>query len=202
MDPYNPASIFDGSVPPRAQLAILRSTVVNYAEAHYLTRERFDRFSRHDVLPHIRRAYIDQGLRAVAVAQRLRGGADAALNAAGNSYHAEIVAGRTVLTASAVDSPDQMVRHAIFRETLARNPQRALPGLEPAAPAATANLYGIIVYGPGDRRGDPRLPGFVRVVFPDPSCSIYVGDPVDLMARFAPQYEELVLRIRRGDRLA
>ncbi|MDZ4761790.1 MAG: hypothetical protein SGJ21_12040, partial [Alphaproteobacteria bacterium] len=123
-------------------------------------------------------------------------------NHAGNTFHVELIRGRVVLTASAVRRPQEMVREAIFRRTLARDPQRSFFDEDhPSVELPDDPLYGLVLYGPPSRRADQRFPGFVVVAFPDPQLRYYI-DEVDLLNKFAHDHTELVLRLRRDEEIA
>jgi hypothetical protein len=198
MAPYRPPEqIFDEAFPRQVQRAILRVTTMGFHEAHRSVRQRFDYYAGHDLLPYERRAYVENNLLGLAKRYKLTRPTPQ-LNKARNSFHVELLSGGCVLTASAVESRGEMVRHAIFRETLARHRQGQLFNQEPdAAPGAT--LYGIILYGAPDKDDNQSFPGFVVVAFPDRFCERYVSE-VDLMSRFRAEHAEhvqVLLRRRR-----
>ena len=107
-----------------------------------------------------------------------------------------------MLTASAVDGPREMVRRALFRNTLAKSPQMFLFDTNaPPPPPPGAPVYGIILHGPPPKDQDQRFPGFVNVAFPDSECRYYI-ESVNLMDRFNVDYGQLVLQLRRDRGLA
>ena len=195
---FFPRRVFDESFSERLQIGILRCVLAGWYEGTRSVRLRFDYFSAHDLLGHERRAYIEQNLRAFAKRHKINC-PKAKLNYARNSFHTELVSGRTVLTASALEWQDQMVREALFRNTMAREPQAHLFD-EEIPPDSNDPLYGIICYGVGARRVDP-IPGFVRVAFPNSTCSNYI-DAVDLMGKYPTATNKLILRLRRGEGIA
>jgi hypothetical protein len=197
---YEPELVFEESYAPRIQRALLQVVTHGWNQAHRSVYSRFARPAAHDLLGYERRAYVEDGLHSLAKRFKLRN-PEPRLNHAKNSFHVELISGQTVLTASAVAAPNEMVREALFRNTLARARQRKLfKQDEDDAPLPGSPLYGIVLYGPPEK-GDQRFPGFVTVAFPDRTCSYYHRS-VDLMAKFRVEYSQLVLRLRRNEGLA
>ena len=194
----SPSAFFDNHFPKRLQQGILRVVTVSHHAAYRSVRSRFEKFTAHDIIGHERRAYVEQNLYAFAKRYSLTN-SQPRMNHGKNSFHVELVHGAIVLTASSVQSPEQMVRKAVFRDTLARDPQGHLFENEVSSPDLDSLLYGIILYG---ALPEERFPAFVNVAFPDQECSRYLGDSVSLMDRFQKGYSELVIRLRRDEGLA
>jgi len=173
--------LFDRDVPVRLQ----RDTVVAIQEAYRDSRDYcFDRYPEpvaHDLWPHERRAMVETNWQMLA--SRHTGViAPFRPNRIGNAFHAQVRVGEMILTTSFVDAPTKLVRSAEFRNSLARSSQMTLPTFPEVPPPMREFLYGLIIHG-GDEV-DPRVPGFIHVVFPASDCLSYVGR-IDLLDRFS-----------------
>jgi hypothetical protein len=82
----------------------------------------------------------------------------------------------------------ELVRRALFRETLARTNQLALFG-DDAPVNPEAKLFAILLHGAEDRFPD-RL-AFADIAFPGPDCSEYF-DTIDLLGRFPDLAREVL----------
>lgn len=134
-----------------------------------------------DVLPYFRRAMVEEHL--FKTGNRFRDlDADAFLNVARNCHHVEIRSRSIVLTANAVDSPNQMVRDARFRNTLAESNQYVLlPELEERP--RDDYYFAMLLHG-ADLEDSSRV-AFVQLAFPshDPKAKAYLGgSPYDLIS--------------------
>jgi hypothetical protein len=91
-----------------------------------------------------------------------------------------------ILTASAVATPKTLVRHAEFRQTLARDPQLSL--LPDADEGSGIAYYSLYIHGPLVTPEGLSLPklGFAHLVFPDRFLTKYVGR-VDLLSTYAAE---------------
>ena len=102
--------------------------------------------------------------------------ADIKKNGGKNYNHAEIVCGPVVWTAHAVPNRLDVVRHAEYRETLAR--EATLFPLD--EPSDSSRLYAYLLHGSMFFR--PNTPAFLDVVFPNETATRYVGPRIDLLA--------------------
>jgi len=92
-------------------------------------------------------------------------------NIIGNSHHREVKIDSMKITANAVQSPQEIVRRAKFRETLAQTNQLLLfPGLDDRQRGDF--LYAMILHGPD--YDDKSRVAFIQLVFPSPDCSKYL----------------------------
>lgn len=178
--------VVERAVPPGYLRDTTAIVVKAYQAASESARERFCPEVAHDLVPHLRRALIEEDW--LALASRYPGVvAAAAPNRVGSSFHTLVRCGPVVITASKVDSPEDLPRHALFRKTYARRPQLVLdlPGIaappEAAAPEDADGLYALLTHGPDER--DAGRPAFVRLGIPTPTCSGYVA-VIDLLARY------------------
>lgn len=115
------------------------------------------------------------------------------------SYHfTEITAkGWFVLTASCVDAPSELPRHAKFRETRAQSSQLSLlTGTAPTPASSLRNsgfIYAVLVHGAADPLA--KYPDFARIRFPLADGGAHEED-IDLFVRFRRMLPTL-----RGERL-
>jgi hypothetical protein len=183
----NPHKLFWQQVPRGFLLDSVKCLFKSY-EAGYEDCSQLPNEEAHDLRPYCRRAHFEAGWRDTAARHKGQGVvASAHHNKANNWNHTHVRCGQVVLTQSAVEFPTQMVRHAEFREGYARSNQLSL--FDPAVPPSPdAPLYCILLHGVSD---DPRIPLFVRIVFPTPDCSGYVeGSSIDLLAEFKDEMKQ------------
>jgi len=154
-----------------------------YEEAYEELVVEYDSPELHDLLPHVRRAKFERDLRIIAKRNGLAG--VARRNRRKTSYHTRVTAANMILTASAVPTPSTIVRHAEFRETLARDSQLFLFG-DPEEGAGSA-YYALYIHGSLQTPEGFSLPklGFANLVFPNRYLSGYVGR-VDLLTTYVP----------------
>lgn len=178
--PLNLVRIFDRSVPNRFVQETLRCLYSAYRDADAQCRQDFPMPEAHDLRGHLRRAMFERNWRTLAT-RYLDLSASAVRNHRRTSYYTQIVSGCVVLTESAVETPEAMVRKAVFRQTLARSAQMVMPFVEHDLPAPDALLYAILLHGPADE--STSSPGFVHIAFPSKDCSTYL-DRIDLLKRY------------------
>lgn len=146
----------------------LRTLFSGYREAHQECSRGYAEAEAHDLYPHLRRAKLEGQLRGLARSHGIMATAES--NRRNSSRYTLVRSGNVLLTASAVQDPNELIRRAAFRETFARESQLKLFGEQ--IPTGTA-LYAILLHGPDLlNRG---IPEFSHVVFPDESCSQYVA---------------------------
>lgn len=147
---------------------------------------------RRDKYPIDRRALIETGL--YNLATRYDGVHAVERKNAGNNYsHVELICRRLVLIPAAVESPGDMIRHAVYRHSLALNPQQAFAGMSDDTIVGDA-LLGVVLYGPSSeypKRQEAATPGFVIVRFPANDWSCYVEGRVDLLRRLTEHEKSL-----------
>ena len=183
--PIDPAGFFDENIPGQFLEATIRCLCDSYRLAKEECDQGYERYEGHDLLPSLRRAKFDGQWRGVAARfDSLTASAES--NQAKNCYHTCIQGGKVVLTASLVRHEQEIVRHAVFRETLARSNQVYFPCLEDLAPSISpdALLYAILIHGPA--LDSVARPQFAHVVFPSPDIKGYVAR-IRLEKRY-PQY--------------
>jgi len=163
--------VFLQDVPEPVILDAARCLIGSYEEAYKYCIAEFPGPEAHDLYPILRRSMVERNLRARLNRYR-ETTSTTELNAIGNCYHTELRSGRVVLTVSAVESPGEVVRDAVFRKTLSQNPQGHL-FRKREAPPEDARLYAILLHGPLGG-GLLRSPAFIRIAFPDPDCEVYV----------------------------
>jgi hypothetical protein len=141
-----------------------------YQEVHSTLLRKY-RVSWRDVLPHERRAAVDQHLSELAE----KHGLPVLLvpNSINNSRHVETRIEPVVLTANAVATPGQMVRDAIFRTTLAESNYEL--GFDPRCYKPRGNAYyGILLHGP-DAYDESRV-AFTCLGFPNRELTAWVEE--------------------------
>jgi hypothetical protein len=208
-DPQQLIQAFDSSVPMGFQYETVRHFNETYKQAARSCRSQFGKHETHDLLPHLRRAMVERDWRALT---NDYSGMTAKVypNHRLNCFHAELRSGLVVLTESAVDSPDHMVRYAEFRQTRARDCQLSLfLDMGMPSPDPDALLYAILLHGPMAQ--DPSRMAFIKVAFPSPTLDKYLAS-IDLFKRFPDLVEpvsaiqteiiddDLPLRLKRHSR--
>jgi hypothetical protein len=163
--------LFKAEASPAFVTDVLQALVAAYSRSAEEATSRHESPEARYLAPHLRRVYLEEDLRAVAVKHGLD--AVAAENRTNTCSHTEIRLGRIVLTASHVNGPYEVVQWAQFRQTLAQESQLSLPefGREVKVPDDAQVVYGLLIHGCGN---NPRWPSFAHVVFPDPTCSKYL----------------------------
>lgn len=145
-----------------------------YATVFDDVKKSFPPWEAHDLRPHYRKAQFDSEWREVAKRHGLA--ATPEPNWGRNCFHTRVVAGRVILTASAVRTPDEIVRYAAFRDSYARSNIRYFPILEEdmglPPPAPDDPLYAILIHGAA--RGQ-KAPYFADIVFPAAEVKTYVA---------------------------
>jgi len=179
----SPKDIFREYVPDEFCRELTRIIIRDYQRADTLCDEQFAAQEAHDARPHVRRAYIEQDVRNAA-RRFTEMAASVPPNVTNNSYHTEIRAGRVVLTVSAVDNPETIVREARFRLGYAGEWQSAMPFMEQddVQPMSERSVYAIAIHGPNPH--DRKLPGFIHIAFPVPDCSTYLAGRIDLLSEY------------------
>lgn len=182
--------VFNGCVPGEFTERTVRLLFTDYERASRVAEELSARPEGHDLLPHLRRAFIEQDLRALA--QRFAGvTASPELNGSRNSYHTKVVMGSVVLTESCVDSPQSLPRRAEFRLGYSQLQWALFPFDELETPL-TPYVYAVLLHGPDPR--NPSRPSFAHIAFPDTAGEGCL-DRIDIFAR-----HESLVRSLSGDR--
>lgn len=158
---------------------LLRLISEVYVEAYEECQSSYPIPEAHDLRSHMRRAKLEYQVREL-VRNFPDIVAEVEKNKKKTSFYTKLKNKRVVLTISAVNHPNTIVRRAEFRETYARNAQLSLFDPEPVPPP-DALLYAILLHGPDSL--EPSRPGFINVVFPNKNCKAYVGS-IDLMLKF------------------
>ena len=123
-----------------------------------------------DLLPHIRRAKTEEHLEKTASGFGNLN-TDTCLNTAKNCRHVWLLSETIVLTANAVTGPREMVRPAIFRDTLAESNQLDIFP-DPNKKHLGTACYSMILHGPQEL--EPTRVGFVCLVFPSSDSKSYL----------------------------
>ena len=192
--PQRLTELFDSSISNDFLRDTLHCLFAAYQEAWLYCQSSFPPSEAHDLYPVERRARFERSWREVALLHGLD--AQAIVNKSRNAWHTEVRSGAVVLTAAAAPTPNTIIRRAEYRRTLARSNQGYLfgPPFGPKEPEPGDRLYGIVLHGPdGVFR---NRPGFVEVVFPDPSLTTYVGR-VNLLARYPETASQIEVPVER-----
>lgn len=190
-DPYDPVGMFNACVPTGFQKGILRAVVSQYAKAYEHCHERFDSPTCDDVLPHYRRALIEEELGELARRFKEPGVLSRQNDAHNCSHNVLLLGDHIAITQSKVDARMALPREAGFRASYARSPQMVFDFAreEEACMSVEAEpiLYAIVVHAPSDLASRPL---FVDIVFPDAAYQEIVGR-VGLLEKFPDVTEHL-----------
>jgi len=159
--------LYRSEVPLPVTRAYGEMIIEQYAITADQAEERWLSEEAADALPNYRRAEIET---ATLKLRGLGAGVEAALNAAGNHHHREVIAGRVVITQSKVESKTGPIRDAVFRRSLAMKSQTISMNLLDDEPDATTTgevdrLWACFVHMPSKRLDRPA---FIRIAFPFP----------------------------------
>ena len=173
--------IFSKDVPYRLALDLPRLIQQATQQAYVKDTELLPGVRR-DKFPIDRRGYVETGVHHLGT--RYDVVATEKLNKAGNYHHVELTMGRVVIIPAAVEQEGALPREAVYRNTLAQNPQQALPGFGEASTIAGDALLAVVLFGPSSyypRSKDEARPGFVVVRFPYADWSGYAAGRIDLL---------------------
>lgn len=175
-------SIFDEDVPESVQSALVQGIESSYQTADEFCSNEFDSPEVRDVVPHVRRAYVETMLHQIPD-QFGEVTAHTGCNNRGNSFR-YIRCGRICLTASYVQENGLIPRTADFRNKFARdyNSPRLFPEDERERVetlAAITDIYAILTHRP--LASDQTIPAHVSVTFVDENCCRIAS--IDLLAR-------------------
>jgi hypothetical protein len=182
--PHDLVRFFLSEFPEIALRAICRSLLSAYKEAEDECKG-FPEEPAHDLRPIYRRAATERNV------HRLNGlysgvSAEYALNQAKNCYHVIVRSRRAFLTISCVDTPQQLVRTAVFRNLYSAQ-QDMFRRDEP--PPSVNDLYALLLHGPSHQ--DSAYPSFMHIAFPNKDCTEYWPERIDLMYRFSEIREQV-----------
>ena len=151
-----------------------------YSEAYDECRDNYPGPVAHDLYPDLRRAKFERNWSGRA-ARFSDVQVTTERNAQNNCCHTRVTSGVVVLTASAVEAPQSLVRDAKFRQSLAGASQLEIFSAG-SDPKLGDFLYGIVLHGPLGA-GMLRTPHFIKVVIPANDCASYIVQ-IDLVERF------------------
>ncbi len=176
------ASVFDSAVPRRLQYSLTKSVLENYRQSSRYCFRYLAPAQARDLNGHFCRAKIeDEMVGIAALFPMVRVTIKSYENNTG-SYN-EITSGIVKLTQSRILNPNDVPRHAGFRATLAANGQYSL--FAPESGSASAQyLYAILTHVIDVNSERRSWPAFIRIQFPNATCTEYVDDGIDLLARF------------------
>lgn len=138
-----------------------------YKEAWSDIAQKVDRELVNGAYPYTRRVYIDQFLKKLAKQH----GLDATIkkNKSKNTSYLLIKPDNYVLTASAVEYPNEIVRSALYRNSLAEHNEKSLFR---KLPKVLGDAFYILLLH-GQNNDDPSRVGFIYSALPDKNCKKY-----------------------------
>jgi hypothetical protein len=175
-------SVFDHDVPNRLQYSLTKSVLENYRQSSRFVFRNFAPPQAKDLSGVFRRAKIEEEMagiaglfRAVMISIQLYEN--------NTGFYNELTCGVVKLTQSCISNPDIVPRYAKFRRTLAQNGQ--YPLFVPDGEQNDAEyLYAILTHGVDSNSEKRSWPAFIKIQFPNETCSKYVDEGIDLLARF------------------
>jgi hypothetical protein len=181
--------ILRNDLPSKLQQALLRSVFDNYKSAHAACFGEYESEQARTLNGHVRHAAIEREL--LGIGARFR---DAAVEAEdfknGTGAYVKLTCGRVVLTQSAVQHPQAIVRSAEFRKSLASNPQMNLDfGDAKVELEQSSFLYVILLHGKDAK--ERSRPAFAHLVVPSSDCTSYVAR-IDLFKAFPSIVNEYI----------
>lgn len=158
-------------IPKKYLISVIESIESAYQSAHRKIHEEFDKPLAEKYYPIIRPAYIDQEIKLItenfeAVTSTFNP------NSIKNSLHAEVFSGDFVITFSKVNHRNEIVRKAIFRETLAQDNQLGFLELSKVEQLDAKKIYALITHIPNPI--NQEKPISINFAIPTPDCSNYV----------------------------
>ena len=174
-DPTKPDEMFNDLVSDGIQRQIAIAVVSQYKRAYRDCYENCEREEAHDLLPHLRRAYIEGVM--PDLAERVEGYTTITKkNKAENCWHRSILGDRIRLTQSKVEQQEILPRNAEFRKGYAESNQMLLDFMnedEASMLDVEVPLYAIIAHMPVEN--NKGAPEFVDILFPDKDYKEIVG---------------------------
>src|ERR1019366_295333 len=191
--PYDPVGMFDAEVPTDVLRTFAVAIIKSYTDTEqYFKNAEFGSAERHDLLPHHRRALVENRVR-FAGNRFPQVHVESRLNSANNAYHNVFDIGRVSLTVHMVSRPGDMVREATYRNDYAQDCQGNLFSVV-TAPKGDGRLYGFVLHTPdsalldGNAAATRRVmnrPAALEIRFPDAACKKYLEGEIDLYDRFS-----------------
>ena len=200
----NNSDFFNRDVSERFQRAVTKLTLENYRQASRFCYRNFAEPQAKDLSGVFRRARIEEDFAGIpALFKSVTVSVRPYENNTG--FYNELTCGAVKLTQSCISEPSDVPRFAKFRKTLAQNGQL---GLFKAADEFDPSrfLYAILTHGVDTNSERRSWPAFVRIQFPDETCTKYVDEGIDLLSRFPELRAEYVptatvmLRLRQRAR--
>ncbi|HEX9896144.1 MAG TPA: hypothetical protein VGA85_00585 [Dehalococcoidales bacterium] len=125
-------------------------------------------------------------------------------NISHNCHHAVVISGNTILTSSYVQNPDDLPRDALFREFYAGNdeaiqcqitfdykPEENILKVLDYLPLPDERNYAVLIHGVVEK-GKNYNPGFVKIIFPNPSLTRIIDEGIDLRIKYASIVNDLL----------
>jgi len=193
---------FFRDIPQQLIIDLGKSVFDSYKVAISHCKQNLAREQAHDTSPHYLRAHIEDKCQKTA-RKYPNVWSVPKLNKKKNAYHTEIMSRKVVLTISAVDKPNQFVRPANFRSSLAKGSQLKLElGIENDNIPDDLKLYALLLHG----LSQVDKPYFINIAFPHPE-GYYVHnfsllkmfpelmpiclDPIEEITPVKPKFKEI-----------
>ena len=189
------AEFFDQHVPDRLLKALVKLVFENYKQSSRYCFRYFSPSVAKDLSGTHRRAKIEEDLAGIQPLFRGVVVAPARYENNTGSYN-EITCGPVKLTQSCTIDRDEVPRQAKFRFTLAKNGQLSLFDRSDRQEASQQQsfLYAILTHGVDNNSPKRSWPAFVRIQFPNETCTEFVDEGIDLLARFPEIVAEYIPR--------
>jgi hypothetical protein len=192
---------FDQQVPRRLQYSLTKSILENYKQSSIFCYRNFATPQAKDLGGFLRRAKIEEEMAGVAalfkaISIKVQGYEN------NTGFYNEITCGAVKLTQSCISDPNIVPRFARFRATLAQNGQYSLFEFG-SQPNNKQYVYAILTHGVDPNSEKRSWPGFIKIQFPNETCTKYIDEGIDLLARFPDlrtQYipnGQVLLRLKR-----
>jgi hypothetical protein len=182
LKPMSNASVFDSQVAARLQYSFTKAVLENYREGSRWCFRNFSPPQAKDLVGYYSRAKIEEELPGI-VALFPRATISTHRYENNTGHYNEITCGCVKLTQSRIVNRSEVPRHAKFRATLAQNGQQELFEIT-AKLSEPPYLYAMLTHGVDDNSEKRSWPAFIKIQFPDKSCSRFLDEGIDLLARF------------------
>jgi hypothetical protein len=189
------SQFFDDHVPQRVQKALVKCVFENYKEASRHCYRYFAGPQAKDLSGVYRRAKIEEEFAGIeALFPDVRVAVQSYQHNTG--HYNEITCGLVKLTQSCIVEEGEVPRFAYFRATLALTGQLSL--FEEPEPDGAQYMYSILTHGVDVNAPKRAWPAFVKIQFPDETCTAYLDGGIDLLARFPQVVSEYVPKLEFG----
>lgn len=174
---------FDNSIPRRLQYSLAKSVLENYAQSSRYVYRNFSGPQAKDLSGHFCRAKIEEEMAGIAALFRRDVRLQVQTYENNTGCYNEIACGLVKLTQSRVVGINDVPRLAKFRKTLAENGQYEM-FVSADDSEEDAYLYAILTHAVDPNSERRSWPAFIKIQFPNKTCTEYVDEGIDLLSRF------------------